>query len=135
MSSFTIRVTSRSRWCRRFTIVNLRHHLLRDVTRIVKLDIRTRTRSYFSVRQHQPEDTDLDASKLANHERRYVSKRLPRLIVDHVCRNPAKLRLANSIAQHVGAKVELVIAKGGVVESDRIPRLNHLRAFVSDRFD
>ena len=87
------------------------------------------------VRQYEPEDSDLHAAKLANHVRRHVSKRLRGLQIENIRRQPTKLRLLDSLFERFWPEVELVIAKRRVIETDSVPRVDHLRALQRDRLN
>src|SRR6185437_5667067 len=60
---------------------------------------------------------------------------LARSLVDHVRRDPSELRFRNALREDVWPKVKLVIAVRRIVETNRVPRFDHLRALVSDRLD
>src|SRR6185369_1570587 len=81
------------------------------------------------------EESDLHAAKLPHDRTLCATERLARSLVDHVRRDPAKLRLSNALREDVWPEVELVIAVRRIVETDRVPRFDHLRALVSDRLD
>ena len=115
--------------------VNRGHHLLRGVARVAKIDVWTRPRSVLRVGQHETEDADLNAAKLANDKRSRAAERFACSHVDYVGGDPAKLRLLYSLLQHVGSKIKLVIAESCVVEAGGVPGFDHLRALISDRFD
>src|SRR6185369_9597959 len=115
--------------------VQLGNNFLRRITWTAKLDVIARTRRNFRFRQNETKEPDLHAAKLAHDETLRAAERLTGALVDYIRRNPAKLRLRNTLRQHVWTKVELMIAVGRVVETDRIPRFDHLRALVSDRLD
>src|ERR1044072_7063771 len=115
--------------------MQLSDNFLRRITGTAKLDVFTRTRSDFRFRQDETEEPDLHAAKLAHDKTLCATERLTRSLVNDVRRDPAKLRFRDALRQHVWPKVKLVIAIRCVVEANRIPRFDHLRAFVSDRFD
>src|SRR5262249_33150336 len=103
------------------------------VARALKFDIRAGSRSYFSLRQYKSEDSDLHAAKLAHDVPLGAAERLVGCCVDDIRCGPAKLRFIDALLQHVWSKVKLMVAERRVVETDRVPRLDHLLAFVSYR--
>src|ERR1043165_4811464 len=115
--------------------VQFRHDFLRCVTGIAKLDIRAGLRSNLRFRSTETKESDLDASQLAHDVTLCATERLARACVNHIGRGPPKLRLLDSVLQDVWSKVELVVSKRSIIKTDRVPRLDHLCALVSDRFD
>src|SRR5882672_2867442 len=115
--------------------MNLGDHLLRRFTRIEKLNIRTGLRSDLRFLQRQAEHSNLHAIKLAYYISGRVAEWLAGFFINHVGDDPLKLGFLHTLAQHLGTKVKLVIAKGCIVETGRIPGVDHLRALVGYGFN
>src|ERR1044072_9821690 len=109
-------------------VVQFRDDLFRSVAGVAKLDIRAGSRSYFCFGQRESEDSDLHAAKLAHHIALGPAERLARCRVDDVRGGPAKLRLTNTLLQHVWAKVTLMVAVRRGIQADGVPCLDHLLA-------
>src|SRR5688572_14170296 len=109
--------------------MELRNYCFGCFTWVAKLYVGSGFRSGFGFGQHESENSDLHAAKLAHNKRWNIGERLVSCRVDHVCRHPAKLRLFDSFFQYVWSKVEFVVAERGVIETHNIPGFDHLRAF------
>ena len=98
--------------CLNSATVNLRNHLPRRFAGIEKLNIGAGPRCNFCFLQRQPKYSYLHAVKLANHISGRIAERLARLFVNHVRHDPLEFGFLHSLSQHVGTKVELMVAKG-----------------------
>src|SRR5687767_15740516 len=77
--------------------VKLGYDLFCRVAGTAKFDVVSRFRSDLCVRQHQAKNSDLYAAKLAHHVSLRIAEGFIRLLVDNVRRDPAKLRLTDSL--------------------------------------
>src|SRR5712664_2357916 len=114
--------------------VNLSHHARRCLAWIANVDIRSRPGSQQGFLQDNSKDSNLHSFKFADYELRRIAKWFSGLLVDHVCHQPFEMRLAHSFAQNIRAEIELVIAKRRIIQSARVPRVDHLADMISIRF-
>src|SRR6185503_5292454 len=56
-------------------------------------------------------------------------------LFDYIRDHPLEFRFLHSLSQYLWTKIEFVIAEGRIVETERVPGVDHLRAFVGDRLD
>ena len=110
--------------------MDFRDHACRRRAGILNVDVRPGPRSLESVRQENAEDANLHACEFAYHELGRIGKCSAGLLINYVSGQPFKMRLADAGPQHLRTEIELVIAKGGIVEPTRIPRFDHLLALV-----
>jgi hypothetical protein len=102
---------------------------------IAELDPGARARRLGGIGHGEPEEPDRDAIPLDHVRGARPTERLAGGAIQHVRGDPGEARLPHAREQRGRPEVELVVAEGGDVESQLVPRGNHLLAPQHRRHD
>src|SRR5688572_8884415 len=90
--------------------MNFSNHLSCGFTRVEKLHVRPGPRGSHSLLKRQSEYSYLYTVKLPHHIRKRIAKWLARFFVNDVGNDPLEFGFLHSLEQHIGTKVELMVA-------------------------